>query len=94
MPPEVVQVGLKEGLNAVSHCFVPLFLQKGPLGLQDLVLLFKESDLEREGCFGMVFLGDVRDILQGFTCWKVGGLSPWGTADNLNTPALFPNSAS
>lgn len=52
LAPEVVDVSLKEGLNVVSDCFVPLFLQKGPFSLQDLVLLLKESDLDRERrCF-------------------------------------------
>lgn len=46
LPPEVVDVSLKEGLNVVSDCFVSLFLQKGPLGLQDFVFLLKEPDLE------------------------------------------------
>lgn len=74
LPPEGVDVGLEEGLNVVSDRFVPLFLQKGPLGLQDLVLLFKESDLCRErrcfrNCdFRMIFQERQNTILQGFAC--------------------------
>lgn len=61
LPAEVADVGLKKGLDVVPDHFVPLFLQKGPLGLQDLVLLLEESDLDREGWFRnrdfrMVFL--------------------------------------
>lgn len=86
LSPEVVDVGLEEGLNVVSDCFVPLFLQKGPLGLQDLVLLFKESDLDRErryfrnGDFRMVFLREARYNPARIHLLKGGSSQPLGNS--------------
>lgn len=46
LPPEVGDVGFEEGLQALPHSPGALLLQQGPLGVQDLVLLLQESDLQ------------------------------------------------
>ena len=46
LPPEVGDVGIEEGLQALPHNPGTLLLQEAPLGLQDLVLLLQEPHLD------------------------------------------------
>lgn len=46
LPPEVVDVLLKQRLQTMPDCPGPLLLEQAPLGIQDLVLLFQEPHLE------------------------------------------------
>ena len=46
LSPEVVDVLLKQRLQVLPHGPGALLLQQGPLGVQDLVLLLQESDLQ------------------------------------------------
>lgn len=46
LPSQVIDIGLKQGLQALPHCSGTLLLQEVPLGLQDLVLLLQEPHLE------------------------------------------------
>lgn len=45
LPPEVVDVGFKKGLQGLPGDSVTLLLEEGPLGLQHLVLLLQEANL-------------------------------------------------
>ena len=46
LSPEVVDVLLEQRLQVLPHSPGALLLQQGPLGVQDLVLLLQESDLQ------------------------------------------------
>lgn len=48
LPAEVIEVGIKEGLQVLPHCLSALLLQEAPFGFQDLVLLLQEAHLEWE----------------------------------------------
>lgn len=46
LSPEAVDVLLEQRLQVLPHGLGALFLQQGPLGVQDLVLLLQESHLQ------------------------------------------------
>lgn len=48
LSPEVVDVLLEQRLQVLPHGPGALLLQQGPLGVQDLVLLLQESDLQED----------------------------------------------
>ena len=45
LPPEVIDIGIKEGLQVLPDSPGALLLQEAPLGLQNLVLLLQEPHL-------------------------------------------------
>lgn len=47
LPPEVVDVGFKNGVQGLPGNSVTLLLEEGPLGLQHLVLLLQKAHLGR-----------------------------------------------
>ena len=48
LSPEVVDILLEQRLQVLPHGLGALLLQQGPLGVQDLVLLLQESDLQED----------------------------------------------
>lgn len=59
LPPEVVDVGFKNGLQGLPGNSVTLLLEEGPLGLQHLVLLLQEANLS---------IGKQKTLRQEDTC--------------------------